>query len=166
MKKTQKAVADEELVARIVSQEWVVDGELQVAAFVQAPSETYLSVNRLSIDSFNEDVRQFVTAHPKYHNAEDDSYLRAVLSVADVRAISIEVDELMIDANVEVEPRDKHTPSHAGIFVRMKGKNVVPGRQLPTGQLPLNVSEEMLLQMVQWELHDLSELQECKLPEI
>ena len=159
MNQTQMKVADEEQVARLVSQEWVVDGVLQVAAFVQAPRETYLSVNRLSIDSYSEDVRQFVKAHPKYYNATDKSYMRALLDVAGIRTISIEVDELKVDANVEVEPRDVHTQSHAGIFVRVKGRNVVPGRQLPNGHLPFNVSEEMLLQRVQWELHDLAELQ-------
>lgn len=159
MNQTQTIVADEEQVARLVSQEWVVDGVLQVAAFVQAPRETYLSVNRLSIDSYNDDVRQFIEAHPKYHNAAEDSYMRALLDVADIRAISVVVDGLKVDANVEVEPRDVHTRSHAGIFVRVKGRNVVPGRQLPSDQLPYNVSEEMLLQRVQWELHDLAELQ-------
>ena len=159
MNQTQTKVADEEQVARLVSQEWVVEGVLQVAAFVQAPHETYLSVNRLSIDSYSEDVRQFVKAHPKYYNASDDSYMRALLDVADIRAISVEVDGLKVDANVEVEPRELHTRSHAGIFVRVKGRNVVPGRQLPNGQLPYNVSEEMLLQRVQWELHDLAEFQ-------
>ena len=89
----------------------------------------------------------------------EDSYMRALLDVADIRAISVEVDGLKVDANVEVEPRDVHTRSHAGIFVRVKGRNAVPGRQLPSDQLPYNVSEEMLLQRVQWELHDLAELQ-------
>ena len=96
-------VADDEQVARIVSHEWVIDGELQLAAFALAPRETYLSVNR-----------------------------------------------------------DNHTKSHAGIFVRVNGKNVVHGRLLPEGQLPYNVSEEYLLQQVQWDLLELAELQECR----
>jgi hypothetical protein len=73
MNQTQTKVADEEQVARLVSQEWVVDGVLQVAAFVQAPRETYLSVNRLSIDSYSEDVRHFIESHPNYHNVAEDS---------------------------------------------------------------------------------------------
>ena len=42
------------------------------------------------------------------------------------------------------------------------GSCLFHGRQLPDGQLPDNVSEEDLLQQVQWELLDLAELQECK----
>ena len=57
-------VADDEQVARIVSHEWVIDGELQLAAFALAPRETYLSVNRPIIDTYDEDVLQFVSAHP------------------------------------------------------------------------------------------------------
>lgn len=155
-------VADDEQVARIVSHEWVIDGELQLAAFALAPRETYLSVNRPIIDTYDEDVLQFVSAHPYYFDEKKQSYKRALLEVKAVRAISVEKDGLRLNANVEVEPRDNHTKSHAGIFVRVNGKNVVHGRLLPEGQLPYNVSEEYLLQQVQWDLLELAELQECR----
>lgn len=155
-------VADDEQVARIVSHEWVIDGELQLAAFALAPRETYLSVNRPIIDTYDEDVLQFVSAHPYYFDEKKQSYKRALLEVKAVRAISVEKDGLRLNANVEVEPRDSHTKSHAGIFVRVNGKNVVHGRLLPEGQLPYNVSEEYLLQQVQWDLLELAELQECR----
>lgn len=155
-------VADDEQVARIVSHEWVIDGELQLAAFALAPRETYLSVNRPIVESYDEDVLQFVSAHPSYLDEMKQSYKRALLEVKDVRAISVVKDGLRLNANVEVEPRDSHTKSHAGIFVRVDGKNVVHGRQLPEGQLPYNVSEEYLLQQVQWDLLELAELQECR----
>ena len=51
-------VADDEQVARIVSLEWVIDGELQLAAFALAPRETYLSVNRPIVETYDEDVLQ------------------------------------------------------------------------------------------------------------
>lgn len=155
-------VADDEQVARIVSHEWVIDGELQLAAFALAPRETYLSVNRPIVESYDEDVLQFVSAHPSYLDEKNQSYKRALLEVKDVRAISVVKDGLRLNANVEVEPRDSHTKSHAGIFVRVDGKNVVHGRQLSEGQLPYNVSEEYLLQQVQWDLLELAELQECR----
>ena len=155
-------VADDEQVARIVSHEWVIDGELQLAAFALAPRETYLSVNRPIIDTYDEDVLQFVSAHPYYFDEKKQSYKRALLEVKAVRAISVEKDGLRLNAHVEVEPRDSHTKSHAGIFVRVNGKNVVHGRLLPEGQLPYNVSEEYLLQQVQWDLLELAELQECR----
>ena len=155
-------VADDEQVARIVSHEWVIDGELQLAAFALAPRETYLSVNRPVIDTYDEDVLQFVSSHPNYLGENKQSYKRALLEVKGVRAISVVKDGMRLNANVEVEPRDSHTMSHAGIFVRVEGKNVVLGKQLPEGQLPYNVSEEYLLQQVQWELLELAELQECR----
>ena len=155
-------VADDEQVARIISHEWVIDGELQLAAFALAPRETYLSVNRPIVETYNEDVLQFVSSHSSYLDEKKQSYKRALLEVKDVRAISVEKDGMRLNANVEVEPRDSHTKSHAGIFVRVDGKNVVHGRQLPEGQLPDNVSEEDLLQQVQWDLLELAELQECR----
>ena len=51
-------VADDEQVARIISHEWVIDGELQLAAFALAPRETYLSVNRPIVETYDEDVLQ------------------------------------------------------------------------------------------------------------
>lgn len=159
----QRIVADDEQVARIVSHEWVIDGELQLAAFALAPRETYLSVNRLVVETYDEDVLQFVSSHSGYLDEKNQSYKRALLEVKDVRAISVEKDGMRLNANAEVEPRDSHTKSHAGIFVRVDGKNVVHGRQLPEGQLPYNVSEEYLLQQVQWDLLELAELQEWTL---
>ena len=161
LEEKKNMVADDEQVARIVSHEWVIDGELQLAAFALAPRETYLSVNRPVIDTYDEDVLQFVSSHSSYFDEKKQSYKRALLEVKDVRAISVEKDGLRLNANVEVEPRDSHTKSHAGIFVRVDGKNVVHGRLLPEGQLPYNVSEEYLLQQVQWDLLELAELQEC-----
>lgn len=165
MEKKKNIVADEEQVARIVSNEWVIGGHLQLTAFALAPKETYLSVNRLSVESYEEDVLQFVLAHQGYCNKNkcEDIYYRALLTVKDVRAISVEQDNIRLNANVEVEPRNTHTKSHAGIFVRVDGMNVIKGRQLPEGKLPYNVSEEYLLQRVQWDLLELAELQECKL---
>lgn len=59
-------VQDSEKVARLIDNEWVVNGKLQLSAFALRPKETYISVNRLSIPSFNEDVRSFVSQHPSF----------------------------------------------------------------------------------------------------
>lgn len=40
------AVSNEELVARILHQDWVVDGVIQLGAFTLRLNETYISVNR------------------------------------------------------------------------------------------------------------------------
>lgn len=61
--------------------------------------------------------------------------------------------------DVEVEPRDVHTKSHAGIFVRTGAQNVLPGRFL-MGTVLESVSVDMILQDVRWELLALSTLEE------
>ena len=95
-------VADDEQVARIVSHEWVIDGELQLAAFALAPRETYLSVNRPIVETYDEDVLQFVSSHPYYLDEKNQSYKRALLEVKGVRDISVEKDGMRLNANVEV----------------------------------------------------------------
>ena len=112
-------VADDEQVARIVSHEWVIDGELQLTAFALAPRETYLSVNRPIVETYDEDVLQFVSTHPYYLDEKNQSYKRALLEVKGVRAISVEKNGMR------------------------------------------HISEEYLLQQVQWELLELAELQDC-----
>lgn len=69
-----------------------------------------------------------------------------------------EVTPLTIE--VEVEPRDVHTKSHAGIFVRSGAQNVLPGRSLMSTAVPGAVSVDMILQDIRWELLSLSTLEE------
>lgn len=49
-------VPNSEDVARILSTEWIVDGKLSNVAFTLRPHETYISVNRPAISSYNNDV--------------------------------------------------------------------------------------------------------------
>lgn len=156
-------VDDNEKIARIVSKEWIVDGELQQTAFVLKPRETYLSVNRLSVHSYAEDVANFVSNHPKFL-FEENSYQRALLSVSAVRAIDV-FDEAgeKLDINVEVEAREAHVKSHAGIFVRSDSTNIIPERMLPDEMISKDVSVNTVLQDIRWGLLELAELQECKI---
>ena len=85
----QQLVSDNEDIARIVSSEWIVDGELQQTAFTLNPKETYLSVNRPSINTYDDDVRSFVSAHEKFQFDNGKSYRRAMLTVLDVRNIKV-----------------------------------------------------------------------------
>ena len=74
----QNTVSDDELVARIVSKEWVIEGTLMPQAFELAPKETYLSVNRLSVASYEDDVCKFVKNHPLFLSDDSRTYQRAV----------------------------------------------------------------------------------------
>ena len=49
-----------EKVVRILHRDWVVDNELQINAFALRQNETYISVNRPSIESYVSDVSDFV----------------------------------------------------------------------------------------------------------
>lgn len=79
-----------------------------------------------------------------------------------VRKIAVTDDKgMLLDVDVEVEPRDAHTKSHAGIFIRSDGHNVRPGRTILGSSMAENVSADIVLQDVRWELLELSELQTC-----
>ena len=164
---SQSFVLPEEDVARIINNAWVDDGVLLYSAFAFAIKETYLSVNRLAVDTYEEDVRTFVMSHPAFQiEGQPMNYRRALMNVGDINNISLSVDSDEIAVSVEVEPRDTHTKSHAGIFARIGGQNLVLGRPFPTDQLPEGVSVDRVLQEVQWQLKDVAELQVCKMAEV
>lgn len=162
--KKEQIVESSENVARILSSEWIVDGELQQSAFTLSPNETYLSVNRTSIDSYEDDVRNFVSTHEKFQFDDGKSYRRAMLSVSAVRDIKVfDEDNQQLEINVEVESRATHTKSHAGIFVRSGSTNIIPNRQIPEGLTKKVVSSDIILQDVRWELLNLAQLEMCNL---
>lgn len=160
---TELVVSDEEQVARIISREWMTDGILLPIAFAFRQNETYLSVNRLCIDSYNKDVKWFVDSHENFQTSSDDSYYRALLNVGDVRSIKVTNEGEPLELTVEVEPRDFRLKSHAGIFVKVEDKNIFPGKRNTDDVFPAGVSSEAVFQKVRWELLDLAELQCCKL---
>lgn len=43
-----RIVGDNEVIARMLHKDWVVDGQLQIFAFVLRPNESYISVNSYS----------------------------------------------------------------------------------------------------------------------
>jgi hypothetical protein len=135
----ENKVEDKERVARILSRDWFVDGRLLHVAFALNHGETYLSVNRMSVSSFPSDVKSFVETHPNYVFGDTlDEYCSAILSVRDIRQINVEYKGEKLDVDIEVEPRDTHTKSHAGIFTRYQNKNVKKG-----GMLTINHSDEV-----------------------
>lgn len=60
----KKEVSNHENVARILSKEWIIDGTLSNVAFSLRSNETYISVNRPAIDSYDSDVAAFIEKHP------------------------------------------------------------------------------------------------------
>lgn len=152
-------ISNEETVARILHQDWVIDGAIQLGAFTLRPNETYISVNRPSISSFASDVANFVKDHPMYQHTEL-SYRCAALSVEDIRDIKLTNSGEPINIDVEVEPRSTRMASHAGNFTRTGATNIKKGTTLPAESMPLGLSADDILMEVGWSLIAISTLQE------
>jgi hypothetical protein len=146
-------ISNTEVVARILNKDWFDEGKLMHVAFTLRQGETYLSVNRPSISTFEEDVKSFVITHPSYAFDENTMGFRcASLNVGDVRNIQVELDERMIKVEVEVEPRNTHVKSHAGIFTRYKNKNLKMGDSISDNDTKVCYSADAILLKVRLQL--------------
>lgn len=164
--KTVSSISPKEDVVRLINNAWVDNGELLYAAFTFAPKETYLSVNRPNVETYNSDVRDFIINHIAFQIEECPlEYRRALMHVGEIDKIKISVDGDELAVRVEVEPRTAHIKSHAGIFVRAGEQNIVSGRLVAPGVLPAGVSTDHVLQKIAWKLKELAELQVCRMEE-
>ena len=155
-------IPSEESVARILSEEWFVKDKLLSFAFALEAGETYLSVNRPAVETYDSDVSTFVKKHPSYA-FDNTCYRRALMNVGAIRGIDVKVGETKMKIDVEVEPRAAHTKSHAGIFTRFQNANIKKGQLLKAGPTSEEVSADTVLLEVRKELLDLSTVEECKL---
>ena len=152
-----------ETIARLLNQAWIVDGILQQSAFQLRIGETYLSVNRIAVDSYNYDVKNFISQHPSYRTATDDNaYHRALLNVGEVRNIDLTLNDKTLKLSVEVEPRTSHIKSHAGIFARYDDKNIKGGQEFLIVKNSEPVSAPDILQKMRWQLLHLAKVEICK----
>lgn len=152
-------ISSDETVDRILHQDWVIDGVIQLGAFTLRPNETYISVNRPSVSTYASDVANFVGSHHMYQHTES-TYRSAVLSVEEIRDIKLTNNGEPVNIDVEVEPRSAHIASHAGIFTRIGTINIKKGATLPAESIPLGLSADDILMEVGWSLIAISELQE------
>lgn len=155
-------IQDSEDVARLVDNEWIVNGRLQLTAFALRRGETYISVNRMLAPSYNEDVRIFILTHPFYSNT-NGYYNRAVLLVKDIRSIAVVIDGAVLSVDVEVEARSRNIASHAGIFVRHNDKNIKTGNQVVIKKQSLGISADDILLDVRMSLLRIATLEEAKI---
>lgn len=158
---TTSPIDNNETVVRILHKEWVVDGQLQITAFALRQGESYVSVNRSAVDTFLSDVTDFVSKHADYKISDEGSlaYRQASLGVSAVRNIKVELGQLSVDVSVEVEPRDAHYKSHAGIFTRYDDKNIKGGQETIQDQNDCLMPVRAILQKVQHQLLALSTLE-------
>ena len=155
------SVDNNETVVRILHKDWVVDGQLQITAFTLRQGESYISVNRPAVDTFLSDVTDFVSKHADYKISDEGSlaYRQASLGVSAVRNIKVDLGQLSADVSVEVEPRDAHYKSHAGIFTRYDDKNIKGGQETIQDQNECLMPVRAILQKVQHQLLALSTLE-------
>lgn len=158
---TTSPIDNNETVVRILHKEWVVDGQLQITAFALRQGESYISVNRPAVDTFLSDVTDFVSKHADYKISDEGSlaYRQASLGVSTVRNIKVDLGQLSADVSVEVEPRDAHYKSHAGIFTRYDDKNIKGGQETIQDQNECLMPVRAILQKVQHQLLALSTLE-------
>lgn len=160
MKQFESQVGDDESVVRLLSTYWVSNNEILHVAFTLREKETYISVNRPSIASYSTDVVTFLSNHSDfYSDKEKREYRRAALSVADIRNIRIAVDNMFLQTEVEVEPRNQYQKSHAGIFTRVSGKNLKVGDFLVSSTLKKGISADVILLAVRSRLLDMARLE-------
>ena len=158
---TNSAVIQQtENVARILNPDWIEDGVLMHEAFMLNIGESYISVNRPVIDSYADDVVDFIRKHPDFSFGEN-SYKRALLHVSDICAIDVSLEGISAKINVEVEPRDSHTNSHAGIFTRINNLNIKRGQTLKVVPQSDGVSADTIFLEVRMALLDLSKVETC-----
>ena len=132
-------IPSSEKVARILNPEWIQDGVLMHEAYHLRVGETYISVNRPSVSSYDNDVSDFVRNHPSF-SYEGDKYKRSLLGVDDIRNINVVFEGIEAHVNVEVEPRDVHYKSHAGIFIYLDNEGLQGDRIGFFKPLPANIS--------------------------
>ena len=141
---------------------WIVEGELQPAAFVLNAGETYLSVNRPAVASYDSDVDDFISKHPSFCvRSSQKIYYRANLSVGDVRNIGCLIGNERLQVDVDVEPRSMHYQSHAGIFTRVDGVTVKADKSIAYPGSKYGVSSEPILMKLRFELLRLSNVERC-----
>lgn len=156
-------IPSSENVVRLLSSDWIVGGELQHTAFMLKAGETYISVNRPAVDTFKQDVASFLSAHTNYLvEGTDDTYQCAMLNVGDVRAINVVYDDKVMDINVEIEPRDVHTKSHAGIFTRFHSENIKNGKIFKYGPTGEEISADQILLEVRFLLLAIATLEQYR----
>ena len=155
-------IRGDETVVRVLHRDWIVDGELQISAFNLHQNETYISVNRPIIESFDDDISDFLAKHPDYLISEDaNGYRRAALNVDELRNICVVLGQQTLDVAVEVEPRVAHYKSHAGIFTRLAGENIKGGQQKNVSiDENTTLSIAAIFQKVQYKLLSLATLEQ------
>ena len=140
-------VKNKENVARaIFSPRMIVDGEIQPETFClrAAISEEYLSVMRMSVASWQDDIRNI----PQRKNRRLFGF--AEMNVREIR--NIQLKRVKYDVK---ECDNEKLLSHAGIFITVDGERLIGGQLLKT--ISSGIEQDFLLLAIQRELMDIAQ---------
>ncbi len=141
----------EDVVRAIFSPQMIgADGELLLAAFAlrvfkDGSAETYISVNRMSVESWFEDIRKI----PQHKNRQLYGY--AQLNVGQIHNIELAVNGHEIVFTV-VDCSEGSTASHAGVFTEIEGHTLSGGSNPVLASLTPNLPESFVMMAIQEEL--------------
>lgn len=140
-------ISNTENVARaIFSPKMIVNGEILPEAFRlrTSISENYLSVMRISISSWIEDIKQI----PQRKNRK--LYGFAEMNVDEIRGIQL--NRVVYDVR---ECPSESVPSHAGIFITVNGEDLIGGKAVNMPEP--DMEQNFLLLAIQRELVDIAQ---------
>jgi len=125
-------------------------GHVVPAAFVLRPSinEEYLSVLRISMPTFNQDVKSII------YGRKRSFYGYAILKVDEIHAIQLTAGSDTIRCRVLVVDNNRFR-SHAGIFVIINDQPVTGAMSFES--LPNGVTQKYLLLALRFRLTEMAE---------
>lgn len=145
-------LSDLENVARAIFSPQMIgeNGELLLAAFSlrvfkDGTAEDYISVNRMSVESWLDDMRKI----PQHRNRRLYGY--AELNVGQVHHIYLQVNGHNVTFNV-FDCSDMSTVSHAGINFEIEGQTLKGGSNPFLTALVANQPESFVMMAIQEEL--------------
>lgn len=158
-------VDGKEFITRSLNTNWVVDGIIGPTAFDWSKDETYLSVNRKSVDTYKADLTDFANSHQSFlfDNNGKHEVLAAEMKVGNVNNIRFKKDNNQLSVELPVIVRDKHYKSHAGIFAKSDGKNLNRNLSSVVEPAELGVSANAILQELRLKLRNISTLKHVAL---
>ena len=149
---SDKRLLDAEYVARAIFLPAMLDsnGNVSLAAFALRHNEDYISVARMAVDGWMEDIRQIPTSPMR----QLGGYCK--MGVGDIRNLGFTYNEKS-KVVFDVEDKAKTTnKSHAGILLLFGGNTLKGDKDAVLKPLPTGVSATGMLMMVQSKLSQLA----------
>ena len=149
---SEKKLLDTEFVARAIFLPAMLDsnGNVSLAAFTLRHNEGYISVARMAIEGWLDDIMRISTTPMR----QLGGYCK--MGVGDIRSLGFAYDE---ENKVEFDVEDKASTtnkSHAGIILMMSESSLKGDKSTVLKPLPVGVSASGLLMRIQTKLSQLA----------